>query len=100
MIAEGIERLSRDEQLKEVTKLKGHVKENVIEAVYGSKIANIFFKPFKEPAIATLLLGTRCDYEVIITCPDSSIKDESIAYLDVALTYDVLKPVRGSLCSR
>ena len=43
MIVEGIERISKKEQLDEVNKLIDLIKENVIEAVYGTEKSQMYF---------------------------------------------------------
>jgi hypothetical protein len=83
MIVEGIERISKKEQLDEVNKLIDLIKENVIEAVYGTEIANVFFSPFKERIISSPLLRKKSYLEINLTCGEANLHSDSLVTLDI-----------------
>jgi hypothetical protein len=90
VIVEGIERLSRNEQNREVARLLDKVKTSVLEAVYGTEIANIFFGPFRK-VIEHPLLRKQCTFSANLSiweCRDKSeISDNDAVVLDVTLTF-------------
>jgi hypothetical protein len=93
VIVEGIERLSRREQNEEVARLIDKVKTGVLEAVYGTEIAAVFFTPFRK-VIDHPLLRKQCDLSVtlsILRMGDASrIQDNDVVLLEVTSTF-VLK---------
>jgi hypothetical protein len=93
VIVEGIERLSRREQNEEVSELIDKVKTGVLEAVYGTEIATIFFSPFRK-VIDHPLLRKECDLSGIISLwkpvDPENIQDNDVVLLDLTLKF-VLK---------
>jgi hypothetical protein len=99
VIVEGIERASRREQNDDVTELLNRIKTNVLEAVYGTRIAGVFFGPFRK-IIDNPVLRRDCELSVnieLLSSSNQSISDSDVVTIDVDLTFEIVNCSKGDL---
>jgi hypothetical protein len=92
VIVEAIERVSRSEQREEIESLIVRIKTDVLEAVYGTEIAKVFFNRFHE-VIRLPLLRRDCTFTAVLAAPGSEpgkpLTSDDTVTVDVTLSFDL-----------
>jgi hypothetical protein len=98
-IAEGIEKIAHDKQAAETrnaineivheTRTEiARIKTNLLEAIYDTKSAGVFFQPFEKYVLKRPLLRTDCTLQINIKQEGSGNLDaNSVVVLDVTITF-------------
>jgi hypothetical protein len=88
VISEGIERIAHDKQAAETRDAIDKIKENLLESVYKTKSASVFFDPFKKYVLQEPLIRTNCLLQIdVYPEKDGPLDGQSLMVLDVKTTF-------------